>query len=164
MPTMLEARWIAETTALLAARDTNQSITLSRVPSHLHAVNAMELHRIATRLHRYDERNCNEDLGCRVCDGNGTVDGKAIASNRQEIIAVKRPCKACAGKGHTLGRREAKNEARAVEIAASYNLRVYFQGDCRGCPIYLIPNETPAREGGDASWYSSIGTAVCHLG
>lgn len=30
-------------------------------------------------------------------------------------------------------------EVKARDIATAYGFRAYFQGDCRGCPLYLIP-------------------------
>jgi hypothetical protein len=153
---MKDAEHIAQTAALLAARSARARVPGASGSPTLAAEDAVELHRIATKLHRYDERNCCEDLGCRECQGNGYTSDAASPE-------VVRPCRKCAGKGHTLGRREARAKARAREIAKPYGLRVYFQGDCRGAPVYLIPNDagTPSE---DHSNYSSWGVAVCHIG
>jgi len=143
--------------AVILARRRVTSTSLDRSP----ADDSLELHRIATRLHRADERNCNEDLTCPACGGDGFTkppDGTSALPDQPW------ECRKCAGRGRTTGRAEARNEARAREIANAYNLRVYFQGDPRGCPLYLIPNEREAGQGGDACNYSITGIAVCHLG
>ena len=145
---------------------------------------ALELHSIATKLHRWAERECSEDLACPVCEGNGQHEDlgrKVKASEIQgRLFHAKRwredaeaetgipcpvpplvECASCAGTGSRLGKRAKLNEDRAVAIAARYGLRVYFQSDCRGCPLYLIPNEETRP---DESHYSSTGVAVCWLG
>lgn len=174
-----DAKEMLNTAALLERR---------RINFHLEnrnaADDAAELHAIARRLHRYDERNCCEDLTCRACGGDGFTTRSTSDSRVQEHD----DCRKCAGKGHTLGRREARAEARAREIAGAYKMRAYFQGDPRGCPLYLIPEEAvpvemdafPDYLKGYASdkahpptladlqgrWlssnYNSAGVAVCH--
>ena len=59
-------------------------------------------------------------------------------------------------------KRVASLERKAREIAEAYGYRVYFQGDCRGCPVYLIDKSFPPDE--DDSHYSSRGLAVVWLG
>lgn len=94
------------------------------------ARHAVALHAISGRLHRLDERACNEDLTCQRCEGTGELD--------ESPAGLTKNCPACAGKGRTTGRTEARLEAAASEIAAYYGLRVYFQGDPRGCSLYLL--------------------------
>lgn len=133
-----DARMIAATAALLAFRGARLE---PAVPDRVARDSATELHRIATRLHRIAERQCNEDLTCRNCKGEGmepTKSGKGYATKKNGA-AIR--CKPCAGTGNTLGRTEKRLEARAVELAAAYRMRVYFQGDPRGCPLYLVPEE-----------------------
>jgi hypothetical protein len=89
------------------------------------ARHAVALHVVSGKLHRIAERQCNEDLTCRACDGGGLGTLTTTA------------CRACAGRGSTLGRREARLEAGALEIAKHYGLGVYFQGDPRGCSLYI---------------------------
>ena len=117
---------------------------------------ALELHSIATKLHRWAERECSEDLCCPDCKGDGQV-----WKNARNGLSHRIACKRCDRTGSRLGKRTKLNEDRAVAIAARYGLRVYFQGDCRGCPLYLIPNEETRP---DDSHYSSTGVAVCWLG
>jgi len=119
------------------------------------AADVANLQAIARRLHRLDERSCNEDLTCPKCrgDGYGTDKRDGLPSSR-----VK--CRACAGRGSTTGRTEARLEQQARDIATRYGCRLYVQGDPRGWPLYLIPNESgPAAE--DDSRYNQRGTAVC---
>lgn len=123
--TKADAREVARTTALLATKGREQGLARDPVED------ALTLHRIAGSLHRYDERSCSEDLGCRECDGDGEG------------------CRACGGYGTTIGKRVANLERKAQTLAAAYGFRAYFQGDCRGCPLYLIPETYPATE--DAS-------------
>ena len=111
-----------------------------------------DLQKAARALHRMDERACCEDLTCQKCQGQGwtmRADGGGRAG-----------CRACAGSGLTTGRREARILERVTKLAGDFGLRVYQQGDCRGWPLYLIPNETPEPEK-DASDYDRRGTAVC---
>lgn len=106
------------------------------------ARHAARLHVISGLLHRLDERACNEDLTCPKCGGEGHA-----ATYRPDIHGPNdsRVCRACAGRGRTTGRREASLEADAREIASHYGLTCYFQGDPRGCSLYLIdPNMIPA--------------------
>ena len=170
-----DTREMMNTAALLERRGINLGLEWMSA-----ADDADELHALARRLHRYDERGCSEDLGCPHCDGNGTTTG--------EYAAADGTCRACAGRGRTTGRREAKAESRAAEIAARYRMRTYFQGDCRGCPLYLIPEEAvpadrsekllayagyasdkdhpPSVADLQARWvssnYNSAGVPVCH--
>lgn len=108
------------------------------------ARHAVTLHRISGRLHRIAERQCSEDLTCPDCQGGGWVQrafkskehgGKYLPllgdHNRVE-------CRACSGRGNTLGRQESRLEDDARHIAKHYGLWVYFQGDPRGCSLYLI--------------------------
>jgi hypothetical protein len=80
-------------------------------------------------LHRISENECNADLGCPACKGEGRV-------LHEESPA--RECRKCQGDGRTTGPRKARLRADAEEIAAHYGLRCYFQTDPRGCPLYLI--------------------------
>ncbi len=142
---------------------------------------AMTLHRIAGSLHRYDERVCSEDLGCRKCDGNGYTTDAASEDVKHHPAVTRKACRACGGTGSTVGKRVASLEAKAAAIATAYGFRAYFQGDCRGCPLYLIAESSlPDAErladiqAGDAAWtmvnrwiesnYSGRGHAVPWLG
>lgn len=169
---MTDKEYTAQTAAFLAMRTAwqrTEKTVAERIPHWQCAREAVELHRISTRLHRFAERLCNEPLLiCRACDGTGSVitsvsdEWDPATPYPDEPPAQDTNCPACAGRGNTLGRRETKNEARAQEIAKAYGLRCYFQTDPRGCALYLIPNEEPAGE--DSTTYSSRGVAVVHLG
>jgi len=93
------------------------------------ARHAVTLHRISGQLHRIAEHECNGDPGydCPKCHGNGWG------------------CQACEGTGDAPRMRRLRAQAR--EIAAHYGLRAYFQGDPRGCSLYLIDEgDIPAVE------------------
>ena len=62
-----------------------------------------------------------------------------------------------------VNKREARAEARIRELATAYNCRAYFQGDPRGCPVYLIPAEA-GPEADDHADYDRRGHAVPWLG
>ena len=105
----------------------------------------------ARTLHRNAERACNEECSCSRCRGDGYL---------MENGNARRECPACAGSGFSFGKREARLMDKLRGIAGAYRLRVYEQGDPRGWPLYLIPEEAgPKSE--DGSWYSSRGVAVC---
>lgn len=163
-----DAEAVAQTTALLSARvhahlavKADMSTGAFQVGRH-----AVALHVISGKLHRIAERQCNEDLTCRQCEGVGNTFWP-----QEQYYGHANPthtCLPCAGKGNTLGRKEAKLEAGAKEIAAHYGLVVYFQTDPRGCALYLI-SETPAGMGERErrEWVSSNytrGHAVVRLG
>lgn len=168
-----DLRNYAELSALLERRRLN----LKLEPYRNAADDAGDLRAIASKLHRWSERQCNEDLTCPNCRGEG------------QFGPDDERCKQCAGRGNTLGRREARAEERAREIASAYRMRAYFQGDPRGCPLYLIPEENVPTDGEtlgtycgafdgpattraemlevlQARWiasnYSGRGVAVCH--
>lgn len=151
--TKQDAREVAQTTALLTRKAENIDAA-NTTRTLLPVEDALALHRIAGSLHRYDERECSDDLGCRRCQGTGEYDESAEG--------LTKDCPDCAGTGSTIGKRVRSLEAKAQAIAAAYGFRAYFQGDCRGCPLYLIPESYPASE--DASNYSSRGAAVVWLG
>ena len=134
----------------------------------------------ARTLHRNAERACNEDCGCPRCDGYGYTVNKANGARR----GMREDCPACAGTGQTFGKREAGIMRRLRAALAPYRLHVYKQGDPRGWPLYLIPEEripaadtlresyTYASDNGHAEpdalrarWvasnYNSAGVAVC---
>jgi len=93
------------------------------------ARHAVTLHRISGRLHRIAEHECNGDPGydCPKCNGNGW------------------DCKSCGGTGDAPRTRKLRADAELV--AGYYRCRAYFQGDPRGCSIYLVPEEAiPAVE------------------
>lgn len=116
----------------------------------------LAVQKAARILHRNAERACNEDCGCPKCDGYGYTENKANGARK----GMREDCHACAGTGLTFGRREARLMERVRAICGPYRLRVYEQGDPRGWPLYLIPEESgPASE--DASRYNQRGTAVC---
>lgn len=101
------------------------------------------LQALARRSHRNAERMCNGVLPeCPKCHGDGWN------------------CKKCRETGYPALAREEKAVAALRETLKPYRLRVYEQGDPRGWPLYLIPEEAgPASD--DASWYNSRGVAVC---
>lgn len=109
-------------------------------PPLMSARHATALHVISGRLHRLAERQCNEDLTCAKCRGEG-------GSNMST-------CRACAGSGLTIGRTLARLERQATEIAAHYGCRAYFQGDPRGCALYLVPGEIVPNAGGELDRYA----------
>lgn len=107
------------------------------------ARHATRLHVISGLLHRLSERQCNEDLCCRECQGSGFVT-VADGGPRQNGASTARQCTVCAGAGLTIGRRLKSLEADAQEIAQHYGLTCYFQGDPRGCSLYLLePGTNP---------------------
>ena len=126
-----DALAVAQTTLHLA-RVVAGSDYLYLCPVGRHAV---ALHVISGKLHRLSERQCNENLACPACKGEGRI------GERQGLCPAThypaRDCPSCAGTGLTTGRKLAKLEAGAREIAAHYGLAVYFQGDPRGCSLYI---------------------------
>lgn len=120
----------------------------------------LEVQKAARILHRNAERNCNEDCGCRKCDGNGYTTDAASREVEYHPAVTRTACRACAGSGLTFGKREARLMERVRATCAPYRLRVYEQGDPRGWPLYLIPEES-GPQSDDGSWYSSRGVAVC---
>ena len=133
MPTS-DREYLARTAAFLAVRNPGRGMSASS--------DAVTLHRLAGTLHRIAERQCNEDLACSRCAGNGYQLAGGIGP-------AKRVCPYCAGTGSTLGKRERSAEARIRAIAAAYNCRAYFQGDPRGCPVTLVPEETVPSKNAD---------------
>lgn len=106
------------------------------------ARHATALHLISGRLHRLAERQCNEDLTCKACGGEGY---RRNGDGPRYVIGNE--CRACAGEGLTTGRTLARLERQAREIAEHYGCRAYFQRDPRGCSLYLVPQEIiPATE------------------
>jgi hypothetical protein len=95
------------------------------------ARHAVLLHQISGKLHRLAERQCNEDLTCRQCGGAGQYEDQRTGD------AYGQTCRACAGKGVSTGKRETRLERAATEIARYYGLACYFQGDPRGCSLYI---------------------------
>jgi hypothetical protein len=138
----MRIRNAAELVAILATRPQAGD---GRVPPAADVV--LLLQRAARAIHRDLERACNGELeNCPKCDGNGWHTGK--------------DCPTCAGSGYTTGKRIANLEQRVRDTVAPYGLRVYVQGDPRGWPLYLIPEESgDARE--DDSRYNQRGFAVC---
>jgi len=108
---------------------------------------AVALHVISGRLHRLDERECSEDLGCPNCHGDGYTTDAATPALKHHPAVTRARCRACAGTGLTTGRTLRRLELAAQEIAELYGLQVYHQGDCRGCALYLCApaNATAAK-------------------
>lgn len=98
------------------------------------ARHAVRLHTIAGALHRMSEAECNLDMTCPECRGEGYPMRPGGERGRGA-------CRKCAGDGRTTGKRKARLRADAEEIAAHYGMRCYFQTDPRGCPLYLVPGE-----------------------
>lgn len=140
------------------------TLVLSRAngsdPSHYGpSRHAVALHVISGKLHRIAERQCNEDLTCPKCGGAGQAPDPETYERTGDPYG--NTCRACAGRGNTLGRRETALEKAAAAIATHYGLRAYFQGDPRGCSLYLLGNEV--KPGEEASNYNR-GHAVVRLG
>ena len=104
----------------------------------------IELQRIARALHRLDEASCNGYQNWRG-------DWDEAAEKRAE-------------------RREVVLEEKAVKVAAEHGLKVYFQGDPRGWPLYLYRQDALDDYNARADWrpaaaiatcYDSVGVAVC---
>lgn len=109
------------------------------VPRH-----ATRLHVISGLLHKLAERACNEDLTCRECQGEGTEPMPSAdhrlpraGESRREMVVDQGDCRACAGTGLSTGRKLESLRADAREIASHYGLSCYFQGDPRGCSLYI---------------------------
>lgn len=128
-----DAYRVAVTAGVLHHREDDQDF----YPS---AHQATLLHLISGQLHRIAERECNEDLTCKRCGG----DGFTTRSTSDSRVQDHADCPRCAGTGSRLGKREARLRAQAQEIAGHYGLRCYFQTDPRGCSLYLIdPADLP---------------------
>ena len=120
-----EAYEVACTATLLAYHGkTDQGFTAARHATRLHVISGL--------LHKLAERACNEDLGCRECQGEGIVTKTSASGYLSEP-----KCRACAGTGQTVGRKVESLRADAQEIAAHYGLTCYFQTDPRGCALYI---------------------------
>jgi len=124
-----DAYEVACTALWLADRDWSESQPKAQRFSY--ARHATVLHMISGRLHRIAERNCNFSYACPDCGGEGKAGGQFKGDD----------CRACAGRGSTTGRTEDRLEQQARDIAEHYRCRAYFQGDPRGCSLYLIPEE-----------------------
>lgn len=95
-------------------------------------------------LHRWSERQCNEDI--EVDD-----DGRAWLHWRDSWGRVGR---------YRIPNPEPGALRRASAIAAAHGLDIYQQGDPRGCALYLLrPGDVPDGEDVNA-WYSR-GLAIC---
>jgi hypothetical protein len=111
---------------------------------------SVTLHKISGSLHRIAERECNEDLTCKTCGGDGEIDrvlvpgrditGAAAATGK--VHTSRETCPKCKGEGTTTGPRSARLRARAEVLAGDYGLRCYFQTDPRGCALWLIDPAT----------------------
>lgn len=113
------------------------------VPHWQPARHAVTLHRISGWLHRISERQCSEDLTCHNCQGNGYIQRHFHSKDHRKALPLlgehnRVDCPRCGGRGDYLGRREARLEREATAIAEHYGLLAYFQGDPRGCSLYLI--------------------------
>lgn len=156
-----------------------------RGSEHDWVADSATIHRLARGASSRAERECNEDLGCRKCDGAGQVHmvPREPSGGCPDIVET---CKVCDGTGSQLGKRDRNAAKRAAEIAKRYGFRLYEQSDPRGCPYYLIPEEAvptdfseldrytydseraaqnfPAISKMQGRWidsnYSSVGTAV----
>ena len=146
---------VADTAALLVARILAHRFDKAPAGWYPRSASrhAVALHVISGKLHRLDERACNEDLGCPKCMGEGEVAPGNSGAPFQK-------CPRCEGTGSSLHRRVASLMADAQEIAAHYGLTAYHQGDCRGCALYLVE---PADLNNRARSYTD-GHAVCRLG
>jgi hypothetical protein len=135
----MKSNWRTENAVHLAELLTKRRENGAEPPAEL----VVQLQALARRAHRNAERMCNGELTeCQKCHGNGW------------------DCKACSETGYPTLAREAKAVERMRAALAPYRLRIYEQGDPRGWPLYLIPEEFgPASE--DASNYNSRGVAVC---
>jgi len=108
---------------------------------------ATALRRISMQLHRWNERECNGEVGRDETTGktyaNYNIDGPG---------PIKR---------YPVADKERGAQRRLAAIMARYpNLIAYEQGDPRGCALYIVPRE----QLGDRdihSCYSSFGVAIC---
>lgn len=145
--TRQDAREVAQTTALLTRRaESIEASTAGPTFRGRPVEDALTLHRIAGSLHRYSERECNEDLHCRRCGGEGKVPAGTMVSRSDvhwsnKVGLPQDTCRQCEGTGTTIGKRVRNLEAKAQAIATAYGFRLYVQGDPRGCPLYLIPED-----------------------
>lgn len=148
----------AELAAMLAGRLASGRVDHEKAQRPAALVIALQ--KAARTLHRNAERACNEDCGCPKCGGLGFFDHRTDAARDPKRAGVNATCRACAGSGQVFGRRQARIMARIRESCAAYGLRVYEQGDPRGWPLYIIPDESgPKSE--DHSRYNQRGVAVC---
>ena len=143
----------AELAAILAGRLASGKVDHENAARPASVV--LEVQKAARILHRNSERRCCEDLGCPSCGGSGN----ACDEYRNEI-KPRRDCGKCAGGGETISRREASLVKRIRASLAPFGLRVYEQGDPRGWPLYLIPEEAGDAKDDHAN-YNSRGVAVC---
>ena len=119
--------------AMLAPRASGVSVS--------YAVNYAQ--RAARITHKNAERMCNGTLAeCSACHGDGWG------------------CKKCRETGYPTLAREARMLDRLRETLKPFKVRIYEQGDPRGWPLYLIPEEA-GLESEDDSRYDQRGMAVC---
>lgn len=117
-----DAYEVASTAATLRAIvEHNAALPAASDGRYATARHAVTLHRISGRLHRIAERECNGVPGydCPKCKGDGWG------------------CEKCGGTGDAPATLRLRRQAR--EIAEHYGCRAYFQGDPRGCALYLVP-------------------------
>ena len=128
----------------------NYSALLNTVKAHgLTMAELDTLLRCERALSRWAERECG--------------DGSDWAIERDEVTG--RPFNVYHGEGdsrrYPIADREAGALKRAQKIAEAHGLKVFHQGDCRGCMLYLLrPGDVP--EGAAVESYYTRGLAVCY--
>jgi hypothetical protein len=148
-----DAYEVARTAVFLATRGRADGDETAPYPDMHLARHATALHVISGRLHRIHERQCNEDLGCPRCQGEGH-----LPKNERGIVVR---CLSCLGTGSTVGRTLARLERQALDIAEHYRCRLHVaDGGLAG--LYLIPCE--AQDAAKDESNPNIGHAVARMG
>jgi hypothetical protein len=153
-----DAYAVAQTAVMLRTRAVADPGTKETPwPGLCAARHATALHMLSGRIHRIHERQCNEDLHCGHCSGEGYLqEGNAVVPLPQH-----RPCYHCAGTGSTVGRTLARLERQALDIAEHYRCRLHVaDGGLAG--LYLIPCE--AQDAAKDESNPNIGHAVARMG
>lgn len=135
-----DAYAVAQTVLALESRRRNRPDHETPLTPWDTARHATRLHVISGLLHRLAERQCNEDLACMKCGGEGQYDvwpaGREIG-----LGPGKRDCEACAGTGSSLGRKLKSLKADAQEIAEHYGLSCSFGGLVDGGLVIGTPEQ-----------------------
>jgi len=115
---------------------------------------ALKLRRIEMTLQRWGELECgNSNEHCSYMVERDEVTGKPfmVSISNRDGKRRQRP----------IPDREKGALKRANEIVSKYpDLIFYYQGDCRGCAVYLVPKKYVANGENIDSVYSR-GFAVC---
>lgn len=123
--------------------------------------------RIEKTLHRWCERECGDDHGCiERDDATGkplyrrAMSGKAWPIADREAGALRRLRKIIEARNERFQSSVDKWAKDNAEIP-SQGLSWYYQGDCRGCALYILrPGDVP--EGESQNAYYNRGIAICY--